>query len=94
MKGSANLMLRANQKRKRTHQECVDQKAAEDEERLLMNDRLDKLQKLEEANERLRDQVKDNEGAHLILNDLRETGRLHLDDQGQVFIPGVDDVPQ
>ena len=48
-------MLRANQKRKRTHQECVDQKAADDNKWEEMNHTMAKLQKLEEANERLRE---------------------------------------
>ena len=94
VKGSANLMLRANQKRKRTHKEVVDQKAEEEEKLLNMNQNLQKLQKLEEANQKLQEQVREHEGAHLIVQDLQEKGKLKFGDDGEVLIPGIDIIPE
>ena len=87
-------MLRANQKRKRTHQEVVAEKAEEDEKWLRMNDTLQKMQKLEDANEHLLSQVKEHEGASFILQDLQTKGKLQVDDLGAVYIPGIDVIPE
>ena len=86
-------MLRANQKRKRTHAEVIADKAEEDEKWLKMNENLQKLQKLEEANERLLEQVGEHEGAALIIQDLQEKGKLLFNANGDVLIPGIDDIP-
>jgi C4-type Zn-finger protein len=87
-------MLRANQVRKRTHAEVVEDKANQEEKLLRMNENLQKLQKLEEENQKLQAQVEEHQGASFIINDLQSKGKLHFGKNGSILVPGIDVIPE
>ena len=68
-------------------------KADKDEKWMKLNENLEKLQKLEQQNEELQDQLKSTQGATRILDELTSKGKIHFSSKGDVYVPGIDKIP-
>jgi hypothetical protein len=85
-------MLRVGQKRRRTHNEKLADEAEAKAKEEAINDKLARLDELELKNQELQAKAEEHQAAADILNDLASKQKIVIQRNGEVKVPGFDDI--
>ena len=86
-------MLRCGQKRRRTKAEITEEKEEADLKQQAIEEKLEKYDALMQAHNEAKQQAQSNQAASDILKDLASKKKIHISKEGDVLVPGIDEIP-
>ena len=86
-------MLRCGQKRRRTTGEIKAEKEEAQRKQKEIEKKLKLFEELKSSNDQLRQEADNHRNSTNILNDLASKQKIRVSQTGEVFVPGVDQIP-